>query len=234
MIIHKTIDAGVGRTRPHLLGARMLLFLGAQRVALFTGEELTAHGRDVPPLAMHDDGHVLALRFHGPILLMDDAAMYLDLEAALAASRIVEADVAVQLRTVTPGDAQGIRFGVVDGSVAIDGQVRPVCTGGFVNAGGMRASGTANNTDDRSPPTSGLRKRCCPVMSTINRTQRLGTLTETPCTRWLAGAWRSSPRAMRIRPARWSSHGMSGRHCMDGRCHAWVSCAATAAAVTCA
>ena len=138
--------AGVGRTGPHLLGARMLLFLGGQRVALFTGEEPTERGRGVMPLAIDDDGRALALRFRGPILLMDDAAIYLDLEAALAASRIVEADVALQFRTVTPGDALGIRFGVVEGSVAIDGQVRPVCTGGFANAGGMRASGTAQQT----------------------------------------------------------------------------------------
>jgi hypothetical protein len=135
--------AGVGPMGPHVTGGRLLLFLGGQRIALFTGE--TVGGADVAPLAFRTDHDGTQLHFRGPILWLDDAGIYLDLEAALARSQLVDAELELSFvrRHTTGSDVQ---FGRVDGRLRIDGATRRVSTGAFANAGGLRASGARPRT----------------------------------------------------------------------------------------
>lgn len=132
--------AGVGRMGPASTGGRLLLFLGGQRVALFTGEEV-GHG-DVPPLHFVRRGDRVELRFDGPILLLDDAAEYLDLEAALAASTSVDVDLSLEFheRGGAPGAAM---LGDVRGSIAIEGRRLALAAQGFGHVAALRAAGHA-------------------------------------------------------------------------------------------
>lgn len=132
--------AGLGRMGPGHLGGRLLLFLGGQRIALFTGEESGADA--VPPLRIHRRGHRLALRFDGPILVIEDAAEYLDLEAALAASRTVATEVAVDLEETERADGIAT-FGLVRGQVEIDGRSARLSTHGFGHVAALRSAGAA-------------------------------------------------------------------------------------------
>lgn len=136
------LSAGIGHAGPRVRSGRLLLFLGGQRVALFTGEDVHATGHRVGPLRMQWKDGQLCLDFSGPILQLDDAAVYLDLEAALARSRLVEADVQIEFAPSSDagtGDA-GARFGAARGTVSIAGNRRDVAGGGFANAAAFRAS----------------------------------------------------------------------------------------------
>jgi len=131
------VFAGIGRMGPRSSGGRLLLFLGGQRIALFTGEEVGAGA--VPPLSFTREGSRVAMRFRGPILVLEDAAVYLDLEAALAASVAVDADVAVDFEELghAPGSAT---LGRAAGHVTIDGERRAIGTLGFGHVAGLRAA----------------------------------------------------------------------------------------------
>jgi hypothetical protein len=133
--------AGVGRMGPRISGGRLLLFLGGQRIALFTGEDV--RGGDVAPLVFGSDDDGMQLRFSGPMLRLPDARVYLDLEAALAQSELVEADVDLRF---TPSQSNEMQFGGIEGFVEIGGARRRINTGGFANAGGLRASGASRQT----------------------------------------------------------------------------------------
>ncbi len=140
--------AGVGRAGARSWGGRLLLFLGGQRIALFTGEEVASDSSGaVPPLRFDTVGESMRLQFAGPMMALDDAAVYMDLEAALAASRLVEAEVAIEFR---PSHASGAgtpaRFGTVRGEVVIAGRAVQVHSGGFANAGAFRAAGSGAQT----------------------------------------------------------------------------------------
>lgn len=129
--------AGIGPIGPETTAARLLLFLGGQRVALFTGERTPPNDLLVEPLDFQVDGEVTAIRFAGPILHLDDGAIYLDLEAALAASALGE--VAAHVRFARAGvDASGAEFGRVEGWIEVGGERRAVATGGYANAGAVR------------------------------------------------------------------------------------------------
>ena len=78
------------------IGARLLLTLGGQRIALYTGEESVR--RQVTPLHVSRDEYGIRLRFAGPMLQLEDASLYLDLENAMAHSRLVQGSVDVVLR----------------------------------------------------------------------------------------------------------------------------------------
>jgi hypothetical protein len=133
--------AGIGRMGSRISSGRLLLFLGGQRIALFTGEDV--RGADVAPLTFGSDEHGMQLRFSGPMLRLPDARVYLDLEAALAQSDLVEADVELRF---TPSQSNEMQFGGVEGFVDIGGARRRINTGGFVNGSGLRASGASRQT----------------------------------------------------------------------------------------
>ncbi len=139
--------AGVGRTGPRATGGRLLLFLGGQRVALFTGEEAHATGNHIGPLTLIGQGDGMRLEFAGPVLLLDDAGVYLDLEAAFAASHLVAAEVRLDFSPLCVSDtARSAQFGRVGGYVAIDGCRLQVESSGFANAAGFRAAGARRQT----------------------------------------------------------------------------------------
>lgn len=141
------VSAGIGHAGPRVTSGRLLLFLGGQRVALFTGEEVHATGHRVGPLRMLWKDGQLCLDFSGPMLQLDDAAVYLDLEAALARSRLVEAEVLIEFTpSFDPRTGEAARFGAARGTVAIDGNQHDVAAGGFANAAAFRASGTQRQT----------------------------------------------------------------------------------------
>ena len=138
--------AGVGRMSAHSTAGRLLLFLGGQRVALFTGEERSAGGTRVGGLELlHADG-ATQLRFRGSMLLLDDAATYVDLEAALAASRLIEAHVDLSFTPCDPAALGQMSFGAVSGQVVVDGTRRAIHAGAFANAGILRAGGALRQT----------------------------------------------------------------------------------------
>ena len=138
--------AGVGRTSGATLAGRLLLFLGGQRVALFTGEE-AAHMHAVPPLSCRHERGELRVDFNGTMLLLDDAAVYLDLEAALAASRMIEVDLQARFQPLAGTAAAGAaQFGAADGSLRIGGRAREIRAGAFANAAAFRAVGSSRQT----------------------------------------------------------------------------------------
>ena len=119
--------AGVAPRAEGSLGARLLLLLGERRVALFTGEE---HGRATvvggPVFEACSNG--FTVRFDGPLLRLDDARLYLDLETALAASELCSTSVAL---TFTPGAVPA--YGRISGSVRLGGETFIVDTFGFAD-----------------------------------------------------------------------------------------------------
>jgi hypothetical protein len=81
-----SFDLGAGG-----FGARIMMLLGARRVALFTGEgrvERTEHGIALGPLRLDQRGETLALSFDGPAVVVPDSAEYLSIERALASGRL--------------------------------------------------------------------------------------------------------------------------------------------------
>jgi hypothetical protein len=128
---------GIGPIGKETAAARLLLFLGGQRVALFTGERTPPCGLVVEPLHFDFEGESMAIRFAGSVLHLDDGAVYLDLEAALAASAL--GDVAVDVRFTPAGaDRSGAEFGRVEGWIEVGGERREVAAGGYANAGAVR------------------------------------------------------------------------------------------------
>ena len=139
--------AGVGRMGPRSTAGRLLLFLGGQRVALFTGEDVHARGARVAPLEFVEEGGALRLRFTGSMLLLEDGAEYLDLEAALAASELTEGQVDLEFQAAAQGSAAGgIEFGSVAGSVRVGTRGCRVGAAAFARAAGLRASGLGVQT----------------------------------------------------------------------------------------
>lgn len=133
------LSVGIGRSGPNTRGGRLLLFLGGQRVALFTGEEMWADACAVAPLSWVRHGDALELQFAGPILRLSDGTTYLDLEAALAASDLI--DVTIALRFVPIDGWQDWSFGAIEGTVEVDGIERAIRTGAFVTSRGWRTIG---------------------------------------------------------------------------------------------
>lgn len=139
--------AGVGRMGPRVTGGRLLLFLGGPRVALFTGEDVHGHGGRVAPLEFAEDNGALRLRFAGSMLLLEDGTQYLDLEAALAASQLTDAQVDLAFETAgQAGAAGGVAFGSIVGSLHVGTRHCRVNAAGFARAAGLRASGSGTQT----------------------------------------------------------------------------------------
>ncbi len=112
------------------VAGRLLLFLGGAHVALFTGDD--AHAARLsgggPHFAPHPEG--LRLTFDGWALRTDDGGLYVDLEHALASSRLVavHADLIFARRR---GDCGRVR-----GTLALDGTVHAIDAPGFALPGG--------------------------------------------------------------------------------------------------
>ncbi|MFQ5668622.1 MAG: hypothetical protein ACE5I7_19640 [Candidatus Binatia bacterium] len=134
--------ASLGRAGPQVIGARLLLFLGGQRVALFTGEEPDVPGQRVLPLRFTSQDDVLRMDFTAPMLLIEDAAVCLDLEAALHAARVVEAEVHLRVACgQRKRPAPALAFGTVDGELTVAGRRWRVHAGGFLTGSALRATG---------------------------------------------------------------------------------------------
>lgn len=131
-----SFDLGAGG-----FGARIMMLLGARRVALFTGEgrvERTERGIALGPLRLDQHGEELDLSFDGPAVLVPDSTEYLSIERALASGRLDPA-LHINLR-LTPFDApldlagilvaakdpsrlanSAASFGMIDGEIRIEG-----------------------------------------------------------------------------------------------------------------
>ncbi len=91
---------------PDGIAARLLLFLGRERVALYTGDAAVADAATLlPRLTAEPDG--LRLRFRGALIATDDGRRYVDLEDALAASQLLAVDVDLHLAGGLHGPVRG-------------------------------------------------------------------------------------------------------------------------------
>ena len=158
-----TMFAAIARMGP-ATGGRLLLFLGGQEIALFTGEEPGERGR-VGALEFVADGENFDLRFRGHVTHLTDAGLYLDLEAALAASALAEVQLALRYQPATGSlAAVEAKPGSFSGTIRIDDRQVPIATTGFLDpAVALRGPGThaarthlAAMFNDRS----GLSLRC--------------------------------------------------------------------------
>jgi hypothetical protein len=129
--------AGVGPIGQETSAARLLLFLGGQRVALFTGEQNPSMSLVVEPLRFERDELATRLSFSGPILHLEDGATYLDLEAAFVASTLGELEVELCFRRCGAGPT-GAEFGQVEGRVDLGGERRTISVGAYANAAAAR------------------------------------------------------------------------------------------------
>jgi hypothetical protein len=131
--------SGIGPIGKDTVAARLLLFRGGQRVALFTGERTPPDNLIVEPLQFEIDDEVTTLRFTGPILHLEDGREYLDLEAAFAASTLGEVE--VELRFVAAAvDASGAAFGRIEGWVDLGDERRAISAGAYANAASARSA----------------------------------------------------------------------------------------------
>lgn len=112
------------------VGSRLLLFHGGQRVALFTGDDAQPQPSGGGP-HVHAERDGLRLAFDGWLLCTDDGRRYLDLEGALAHSRLLS--LRVELRFTRRRD----EYGAVSGRVAIDGHAQPFAAPGFCPPAGL-------------------------------------------------------------------------------------------------
>lgn len=122
------VVAGATRFPNGDVGTRLLLFPGGSRMAIFTG-----HGRGdslaVPGFRFERTARGFRFRFDGHVLVVDDGALYFRDESAQAAASLAPAHLDLTLRQVAPD------FGVVRGTVRLDGEERTILAGGFVDAG---------------------------------------------------------------------------------------------------
>jgi hypothetical protein len=80
----------------------------------------------------------MLVELDGSLLMLDDAAVYLDLEAALAASRLVQVRVALAFHGGAAHTA-AVRYGQVRGEVAVDGNRWTIDCGAFANLAPIRS-----------------------------------------------------------------------------------------------
>lgn len=115
------------------VAGRVLLFLGPTGVALFTGDAPATASPGWPRFADAEDG--LRFTFDGWALRTDDGGRYVDLEQALAASRLLAMRADLAFTRIT-----GER-GRVRGTLALDGAARPFDAVGFSPAVATPAAG---------------------------------------------------------------------------------------------
>jgi hypothetical protein len=126
-------------------GGRLLLFPPAGGLALFTGERTRPepHGRLGALALVGRPGGAVRLRFRGPMLRFPDTTPFLDLERGLAAARLAEAEIRLDLvpRHAPAADdpGAGSEFGAVTGLVTLDGARTTVAGCGFTAHGASPA-----------------------------------------------------------------------------------------------
>src|SRR5439155_1419572 len=117
-------------------GGRLLLFPPDGGLALFTGERIglePAGTGGILAVRAGPDGR-LGVRFRGPLLRFPDSTPFLDLEAGLARARLVEAEVTLDFLPRHPERALA-DFGIVTGTVVLDGARHAIAADGFVEEG---------------------------------------------------------------------------------------------------
>lgn len=104
--------ASVATTPDGRLGGRLLAFDRAGGVALFTGDDAPAGGAVLggPKFVPRPQG--FGLRFSGPLLQVNDGALYLHLERAFSRSRLIDARVDLVYRPIAH-NAHGSVTGVL-------------------------------------------------------------------------------------------------------------------------
>jgi len=131
---------------PSANGARFILLLDGDRVALFTSEGKPTHNSERiarGPLALRHQGDRIALSFNGPALISPDRIGYLSVENSLAAGTLQEtAEIAISMQPRTammnlvsllaalqqpaPFFSSSAAFGCVSGRIAVDGAVKSI------------------------------------------------------------------------------------------------------------
>lgn len=79
---------------PRAAGARVMVLMGRERVALFTAEghvEYSANRLALGPLTLAAEGERLAFEFRGPAVVVNDGRAYLSVEGALAKAALHDA-----------------------------------------------------------------------------------------------------------------------------------------------
>jgi hypothetical protein len=123
------------------VGARLLLLLGASRMALFIGHARWSGELAVPELRLTSHARRLALSFHGAMLCCDDGAGYFADERIQAQARLVDATVALELeRAGASGDGTASGDGLVTGQVVLADLRASFSARGFTGPGLARAS----------------------------------------------------------------------------------------------
>ena len=117
---------------------RLLVFVGARRLALFIGEDVSERRpfSEGPHFTPAPAG--FRLRFEGPALAGEDGGLYRDLEQAFAASQLCAVAVDLSFRRTLCDD-----YGVAEGWVALDGRRHDISTHAFARHGVL--SGTPSN-----------------------------------------------------------------------------------------
>ncbi|MBI3388690.1 MAG: hypothetical protein HY027_13220 [Deltaproteobacteria bacterium] len=121
---------------------RLLLFLGGKEIALFTGEE-SGERESVGGLTYAIDGNDVTLHFEGYATRLADADLYLDLEAALAASVLAEIQLDLRYRPSGVANEHGARAGHFVGTVRVHDRSHVINARGFCDPGiAMRGPGS--------------------------------------------------------------------------------------------
>ena len=104
-------------------GGRLLLFPEAGGLVTFTGERVGCHDPDqVAGLRMTVTGSGdVDISYEGPMLVFDDTAPFVDLEAGLARARITPAEVTLRFAPSHDDGADACPFGTVRGHARIGG-----------------------------------------------------------------------------------------------------------------
>jgi hypothetical protein len=121
---------------------RLLLFLAGQEIVLFTGEE-PGERAAVGGLSFERVGRGIDVRFSGYATRLADARLYLDLEAALAASVLTEVELELHFEPVAGGVNAQTSHGSFSGAVSVDDRRVEVAARGFSDLGAaLRGPGT--------------------------------------------------------------------------------------------
>lgn len=122
------------------VGARLQLFPGGQRMAIFVGHGRRGPALGVPDLYFHETPEGFDVRFDGRLLAVDDAAAYFEQEITRADARLVRARFELTFREAAGG------LGALEGKVEYDGEPYEVSTTGFGDARGLTGRGTRHGT----------------------------------------------------------------------------------------
>jgi hypothetical protein len=122
----------VSVTKNGTLNSRLLL-LDGRGVAIFLGEDPDGSGTEHDGPRFSRNGDELKLAFDGWLLGLDDPRLYVDVEHAFAASRIVRGRVEISMRPLGSP-----RYGQIAGRVEIGGHEKEIRAFGFADVSLMR------------------------------------------------------------------------------------------------